>query len=149
MSPSDRIQALLDQKRREVWSVPPDITVYDAIATMSERHIGALPVVRDGQLVGMVSERDYARKVILQGRSSKDTRVSEIMTTHVITVTPTHTVEDGMRMMTDHRVRHLPVLSQSRLAGIVSIGDLVNWVISAHKEEIQHLKTYIAAGYPG
>jgi CBS domain-containing protein len=149
MSPSDRIQSLLDQKRREVWSVPPNITVYDAIATMSERQIGALPVVEDGQLVGMVSERDYARKVILQGRSSKDTLVSEIMSTHVITVTPTHTVEDGMRMMTEHRVRHLPVLSQNRLAGIVSIGDLVNWVISAHEEEIHHLKTYITASYPG
>ncbi len=149
MSPADRIQALLDQKRREVWSVPPDITVYDAISTMSERQIGALPVVDNGQLVGMVSERDYARKVILQGRSSKDTRVSEIMSTYVITVTPDHTVEDGMRMMTDHRVRHLPVLSQNRLAGIVSIGDLVNWVISAHQEEIQHLRTYIAASYPG
>ena len=149
MSPSDRIQALLDQKRREVWSVAPDSTVYDALAIMSERQIGALPVVADGQLVGMVSERDYARKVILQGRSSRDTLVSDIMTTHVITVTPNHTVENGMRMMTEHRVRHLPVLSQNRLAGIVSIGDLVNWVISAHEEEIHHLKTYITASYPG
>lgn len=149
MSPSDRIQAVLDQKRREVWSVSPDITVYAAIATMSEREIGALPVVEDGRLVGMLSERDYARKVILQGRSSKDTLVSEIMTTHVITVAPTQTVEDGMRMMTEHRVRHLPVIAQNRLAGIVSIGDLVNWVISAHQEEIQHLKTYITASYPG
>jgi CBS domain-containing protein len=148
MSPSDRIQAVLDQKRSEVWSVRSSVTVYDAIARMSEREIGALPVVEDGQLVGMLSERDYARKVILQGRSSKDTLVADIMTTHVITVSPGHTVEDGMRLMTEHRVRHLPVISQNRLVGIVSIGDLVNWVISAHQEEIQHLKTYITASYP-
>ena len=148
MSPSDRIQAVLDQKRREVWSVPANITVYEAIAIMSERHIGALPVVEDGRLVGMLSERDYARKVILQGRSSKDTLVGDIMSTQLITVTPNHTVEDGMRLMTDHRVRHLPVISQNKLAGIVSIGDLVNWVISAHQEEIQYLKTYITASYP-
>ena len=148
MSPSDRIQALLDQKSRQVWSVPSDITVYEAIAIMSERQVGALPVVDGQQLTGMLSERDYARKVILQGRSSKDTTVAEIMTTEVITITPDQTVEDGMHIMTDHRVRHLPVLSNGALVGIVSIGDLVNWVISAHQEEIHHLKTYIAASYP-
>ncbi len=148
MSPSDRMKAVLDHKRGQLWSVPPDITVYEAIAVMSEREIGALPVVEGGELVGMLSERDYARKVILQGRSSRDTRVSEIMTTHVITVTPDDTVENGMRLMTEHRVRHLPVLSRGSLMGIVSIGDLVNWVISAHQEEIQHLRTYITASYP-
>ncbi len=148
MSPSDRIQAVLDQKSHEVWSVTPDMTVYEAIAIMSERHVGALPVVVGSRLVGMLSERDYARKVILQGRSSKGTPVSEIMTTDVISVCPDDTVEGCMHLMTDHRVRHLPVLSNSRLTGIVSIGDLVNWVISAHKEEIDHLKTYITAAYP-
>ncbi len=148
MSPSDRIQALLEQKSRQVWSVPSDITVYEAITLMSEREIGALPVVDGQKLVGMLSERDYARKVILQGRSSKDTTVADIMTTEVITITPDQTVEDGMHMMTDHRVRHLPVLSNGALVGIVSIGDLVNWVISAHQEEIHHLKTYISASYP-
>jgi CBS domain-containing protein len=148
MSPTDRMQAVLDQKRGELWSVPPNVTVYEAIAVMSNRHIGALPVVEGGRLVGILSERDYARKVILQGRSSKDTQVSEIMVSHIITVTPEDTVENGMRLMTEHRVRHLPVLSHGNLIGIVSIGDLVNWVISAHQEEIQHLKTYITAAYP-
>lgn len=148
MSPSDRIQAVLDQKRHEVWSVRPNITVYEAISVMSDREVGALPVVDSGELVGMLSERDYARKVILQGRSSKDTLVSDIMTTEVVTVKPDDTVEDCMRLMTDHRVRHLPVLTFGNLCGIVSIGDLVNWVISAHEEEIAHLKTYITAAYP-
>lgn len=148
MSPTDRIQALLEQKSRQVWSASPDMTVYEAIATMSSREVGALPVVENGQLVGMLSERDYARKVILQGRSSRDTPVSEIMSTEVVTITPDQTVEDGMMMMTDRRVRHLPVMSRGALVGIVSIGDLVNWVISAHREEIHHLKNYIAAEYP-
>jgi CBS domain-containing protein len=147
MSPSDRIQAVLDHKQGDVWSVRPDITVYEAISIMSDREIGALPVVQGERLVGMLSERDYARKVILQGRSSKDTLVSEIMTSPVITIAPHETVEDGMRMMTEHRVRHLPVVARDQLLGIVSIGDLVNWIISAHQEEIAHLRTYIAGGY--
>jgi CBS domain-containing protein len=129
--------------------VPPGLTVYEALEIMSEREIGALPVVDHGELVGMVSERDYARKVILQGRSSRDTLVGDIMSTSIITIHPTSTVEDGMRLMTEHRVRHLPVLDGNRLLGIVSIGDLVNWLISAHREEIEHLRTFIAAGYPG
>lgn len=148
MSPSDRIQALLDRKGGQVWSVPPGITVYEAISMMSEREIGAVPVVDNGQLIGMLSERDYARKVILQGRSSKDTAVREIMTTNVLTVSPGDTVENAMRTMTDHRVRHLPVVRAGSLLGIVSIGDLVNWVISAHQEEIEYLRTYIGATYP-
>ena len=148
MSPSDRIQSLLDHKRSELWSVPSGITVFDAITIMSDREIGALPVVEDGILVGMLSERDYARKVILQGRSSRDTTVAEIMTSPVITVTPVETVEDAMRLMTDHRVRHLPVVNRGRIQGIVSIGDLVNWIISAHQEEIANLRTYISGGYP-
>ncbi len=148
MSPSDRIQALLDQKSRQVWSVSSDVTVYEAIAVMSAREVGALPVVDGGKLVGMLSERDYARKVMLQGRSSRETTVADIMSTNVLTITPTQTVEDGMMLMTDHRVRHLPVMSGGDLVGIVSIGDLVNWVISAHREEIHHLKSYISAAYP-
>jgi CBS domain-containing protein len=147
MSPSDRIQTVLDHKQGEVWSVRPDATVYEAISIMSDREIGALPVVQGERLVGMLSERDYARKVILQGRSSKDTLVSEIMTSPVITIAPHETVEDGMRLMTEHRVRHLPVVSRDQLLGIVSIGDLVNWIISAHQEEIAHLRTYITGGY--
>lgn len=149
MSPSDLIRAVLDQKPLEVWSIPPHVTVYDALAMMSEREVGALPVVENGRLIGMVSERDYARKVILQGRSSRDTQVIDIMTPHVITVGPDESVEGAMRLMTEHRVRHLPVVEHGKLAGIVSIGDLVNWVISAHEEEIHKLKTYIEAPYPG
>ncbi len=148
MSPTDRIRAVLATKGGNVWSVTSGITVFEAISVMSEKEVGALPVVDDNRLVGMLAERDYARKVILQGRSSKDTRVAEIMTMPVITVTPEDTVEGAMRIMTDRRVRHLPVLSRGELIGIVSIGDLVNWVISAHREEIDHLKTYITASYP-
>jgi CBS domain-containing protein len=148
MSPTDRIRTLLSDKGGTLHSIPPTFTVYEALALMSEREIGALPVVDGARLVGMVSERDYARKVILQGRSSRDTLVSDIMTMHVITVSPEDKVEDGMLLMTEHRVRHLPVLSNGELIGIVSIGDLVNWVISAHREEIEHLRTYITADYP-
>jgi CBS domain-containing protein len=148
MSPTDRIHSVLEQKGSSVWSVPPGLTVFAAIATMSERRIGALPVVDGNRLVGIISERDYARKIILQGRSSKDTDVAEIMTTDVVSITPEQTVEEGMHLMTDHHVRHLPVLSNGALVGIVSIGDLVNWVISAHREEIHHLKSYIASSYP-
>lgn len=148
MSPSDRIQALLDRKSRELWSVAPENTVFDAITVMSDREIGALPVVEDGELIGMLSERDYARKVILQGRSSRDTTVADIMTSPVITIAPHEQVADAMRLMTEHRIRHLPVVVRGKICGIVSIGDLVNWIISAHEEEIANLRTYIAGGYP-
>lgn len=148
MSPTDRIQAVLDRKRGDLWSVLPTATVFDAISIMSEREIGALPVVENGELIGMLSERDYARKVILQGRQSRDTSVAEIMTSPVVTVAPQDTVADAMRLMTEHRIRHLPVVARGRILGIVSIGDLVNWIISAHEEEIAHLRTYISGGYP-
>jgi CBS domain-containing protein len=128
--------------------VPPNVTVFEAIQMMSDREIGALPVVSGGELEGILSERDYARKIILQGRSSRDTLVSEIMA-EPITVTPADSVEHCMRIMTDHRVRHLPVCDGRKLAGIVSIGDLVNWIISAHEESIAQLTSYIAGGYPG
>jgi CBS domain-containing protein len=149
MSPTDRIHELLAHKGSELWSVTPHITVFEAIQLMSDREIGALPVIDGGQLAGMLSERDYARKIILQGRSSKDTLVGEIMTAPVVTVTPADLVQDGMRLMTEHRVRHLPVLENGRLIGIVSIGDLVNWIISAHEESIEQLRSYIAGVYPG
>jgi CBS domain-containing protein len=150
MSPRDRIASVLGAKGgRRLWSVLPGSTVYDAIETMSEREVGALPVLGpDGRLMGMLSERDYARKIILQGRSSKDTLVREIMTTPVVTVTPDDSVEHCMHLMTDHRVRHLPVVDGEDVVGIVSIGDLVNWIISAHEESIEHLQSYIAGAYP-
>lgn len=149
MSPADRIHSLLTAKERRLWSVRSDMTVFEAIELMAEHEIGALPVIgANGKLEGMLSERDYARKIILQGRSSKDTAVREIMVTAVITVSPTESVEHCMHLMTDHRVRHLPVLEDGRVIGIVSIGDLVNWIISAHEESIEHLKSYIAGAYP-
>jgi CBS domain-containing protein len=143
------IRPILKHKGTNVWSVAPSASVYDAIATMSEKHVGALLVIEDGRLVGILSERDYARKVILKGRSSKDTQVIEIMTSPVIYVTPQETVDDCMRMMTTNRVRHLPVVEDEKVVGIVSIGDLVNWVVSAQADAISQLHSYITGTYPG
>ena len=139
---------ILRNKSDKVWSVPPGATVYDAIALMAEKAVGALLVVRDETLVGIISERDYARKVILQGRSSKDTLVDEIMTGSVITVTPEHSVDESMRIVTQHRIRHLPVLENDRVVGIVSIGDLVKAIVSDQAQTIDHLHTYITHKYP-
>lgn len=145
---TETIASILNSKGSAIWSVVPDASVYDAIAVMAEHSVGALLVLSEGRLVGIVSERDYARKVILQGRSSKETPVHEIMTRHLITVTPDHTVDECMKMMTQHRVRHLPVLARDLVAGIVSIGDLVNAIISAQAHTIQQLHTYISGTYP-
>ena len=150
MSPTDRIASILNSKGKRLWSVPPEATVFEAIQLMSEVEIGALPVISsDGKLIGMLSERDYARKVILQGRSSKETAVSEIMTSPAITADPAHSVEYCMQVMTRDRVRHLPVVvNEDEVIGIISIGDLVNWIISAHEHSIEQLKSYIAGAYP-
>ena len=138
------ISSILRHKGNGVWSIAPDASVYQAIAIMAEKGIGALPVIADGQLLGILSERDYARKVVLQSRSSKDTLVSEIMTTPVVSVGPSNTVEDCMRTMTLQRIRHLPVVDDGKILGIVSIGDLVRKVISTQGEIIQHLEEYIS-----
>jgi CBS domain-containing protein len=142
----DTIAPMLKQKGREVFSLSPDATVLDAVVCMAEKGVGALLVMTDGRLDGIISERDYARKIVLMGRSSKDTLVSEIMSSPVITVTPRHTVGDCMRIITDHRIRHLPVEENGRVCAVLSIGDLVNWIINAQQETIKHLEAYISGG---
>ena len=141
---AETVASILKRKGDAIWSVPPTATVYEAIAMMAEKSVGALLVVSDGKLVGIISERDYARKVVLQRRSSSDTLVREIMTGSVITVTPDHSVENCMKMITEHRVRHLPVLAGDQLVGVISIGDLVDAIISEQAETIGHLHTYIS-----
>ena len=145
---TETIGSILKDKGGVIWSVDPETTVYDAISLMAEKSIGALLVTFQGRLVGVMSERDYARKIALLGRSSHDTRVHEIMTTSPVTVTPEHTVDECMRIMTHHRVRHLPVLEEEHLVGIVSIGDLVNAIIADQARTIDHLHSYITGGYP-
>jgi predicted transcriptional regulator len=145
---AEKIVSILNNKDDHIWSVGPDETVYDAIALMADKRIGALLVVSERKLIGIISERDYARKIILRGRSSRDTPVREIMTSSLITVTPDHTVDECMRLVTEHRIRHLPVLDNDRLVGLISIGDLVNSIIEAQAQTINHLHSYITGGYP-
>ncbi len=141
------IREILTHKGTTTWTVSPDTTVFEAIQLMAEKNIGALLVTREAKLAGIISERDYTRKVVLKGRSSKDTRVNEILSGQVVSVTPDHTVEQCLRLMTENRVRHLPVLQGQEILGVISIGDLVNWVISAQNSTIHQLETYIT-GFP-
>src|SRR5882757_7173951 len=143
MEVSGRVSAILAHKKASVWSIGPNAIVIDAIQLMGEKNVGALPVVDNGTLVGIVSERDYTRKVILKGRSSKETPVSDIMTAQLLTVTPSDHVIECMRIMTEKRVRHLPVLEGTNLVGILSIGDVVNWFISSQTATIDNLERYI------
>jgi CBS domain-containing protein len=145
MEKSGKVGALLHNKSSDIWSLDPSASVYDAIRLMAEKSVGALLVMRGAQLAGIVSERDYARKVVLQGRNSHDTPVSDIMTASVITVTPSHTVEECMHIVTEKRIRHLPVVEGDRVIGIVSIGDLVNWLLTEQQETIRHLEAWISA----
>jgi len=144
MQLSETIRSILKKKGSTVYSVAPTDSVQMAIATMAEKKIGALLVISEGKLVGIVSERDYARKVFLKGRTSPHTTVAEIMSSPVIAVSPDHTVGECMEVVTEHRIRHIPVLDGERLAGMVSIGDLVNSIISSQHETIRHLESYIA-----
>ena len=144
MEVSGRVSAILAHKKAStVCSIGPNAMVIDAIQLMGEKNVGALPVVDNGTLVGIVSERDYTRKVILKGRSSKETPVSDIMTAQLLTVTPSDNVIECMRIMTEKRVRHLPVLEGTNLVGILSIGDVVNWFITAQTATIDDLERYI------
>ncbi len=147
MKLTDSISTVLKAKGTQVWSIGPDQTVYEAIELMAEKGIGALLVMAGGEPVGVLSERDYARKVILQGKSSKTTMVSEIMTSPVFFVSYKHSVDECMQIMTEHRIRHLPVVENDKVVGVVSIGDVVKWIISQQAEHIQHLEAYISGTY--
>jgi len=140
----DTVESVLREKSGEIWSIGPDSTVYEALKIMSDKGIGALLVMEGDKTVGVLSERDYARKVILKNRSSRETKVQEIMNAPPITISPDCTVDEAMQLVTDRRVRHLPVVdSMGRVRGIISIGDLVKWIITSHEKTIEQLQQYI------
>jgi CBS domain-containing protein len=143
------VRRILERKESTVWSIAPEAMVYDAIKLMAQRNVGALMVLENNRLVGIISERDYTRKVILQGKSSKETAVREIMTQELVTAEPNDNIGECMRIMTERRVRHLPVLEGSKLIGVVSIGDLLKLLISEQDAAIDHLERYITGTYPG
>lgn len=148
MTTHSSIGEILNLKGNNVWTVPPDTTVYNALVVMADKNIGALCVTDGHRLLGILSERDYTRKIVLKGKSSRTTPVREIISDRVISVTPDSTIEECLHLMTDNRVRHLPVLEDGKLTGIVSIGDLVNHIISTQRSTIEQLQTYIS-GVPG
>ena len=137
------IREILDKKGHQIWSVSPDTKIFEALQLMAEKNIGALVVLNGDKLVGIISERDYARKVALKGKTSKETPVRDIMTPKVLYVTPEKTAEDCMALMIEKRIRHLPVYKQDKLIGVVSIGDVVKAVIEEKKIAIEHLENYI------
>lgn len=146
---SDKIGLVLERKEKnEVYSVGPDQAVYEAIKSMAEHGVGALVVLSQNTLVGIVSERDYARKVILKGKASTDTPVRDIMTRPVVCVSREHRVDECMATMTEQRCRHLPVVADGVVVGMISIGDLVQWIISGQEQTIRELECYIAGEYP-
>ncbi len=150
MKTTDTVAMVLRNKvLNKILTISPEQTVYEALSLMSEYDIGALVVMQGSELVGILSERDYARKVILQGHHSKDTKVREIMTSPVVSPTPQHTVDECMNMMTESHFRHLPVIEEDKVVGIISIGDMVKWVISGQEHAIQALEGYIAGAFTG
>ena len=148
MGLTDTVRAVLDHKGIGVCAVTPETPVYEALEIMADKDIGAVLVMEGADLCGIFSERDYARKVILQGKASRETTVGEIMTSPPVVATLDQSVDDCLRLMTDHRIRHLPVVSQEAVIGVLSIGDLVNWIIRRQEEEIHHLHHYITGSYP-
>src|SRR5881392_4402836 len=149
MDVSGTIGAVLNQKRREIYSVSPDATVFEAVQLMDTKNVGALLVMDQARLVGIISERDYTRKVMLRGKRSWETKVAEIMSSNLTVTHPSEPVEKCLHLMTDKRIRHLPVLDGDKVVGIISIGDLVKWVISCQSAAIAHLENYIHGGYTG
>lgn len=143
------VRDILQNKSGELWTTTPNNTVYEAIGLMGEKNIGAVIVVDHGEVVGVLSERDYSRKVVLQGRTSRDTLVGEILSRPVLTVRRKDSIEKCMQLMTANRIRHLPVVEDGRLVGLISIGDLVNWVMHSQRHTILQLQGYIAGDYPG
>ncbi len=147
MNVTGTIEGILSGKRQDVFSVSSDEMVYDAVALMAEKNVGALLVVDDGRLIGIISERDYTRKVMLRGKRSRETKVSEIMSTNLTTVDPRQSVDDCLRNMTEKRIRHLPVVKDGEICGVISIGDHVKHVISVQSATLEHLERYISGGY--
>ncbi len=148
MDVSGTIDAILTRKGSEIFTISPDATVFDAIEVMAQKNVGALLVVEEGRLAGMISERDYTRKIMLHGKRSRETQVREIMSRELTVTHPHESVEKCLRLMTEKRVRHLPVVDGDTLRGVISIGDLVKCVISAQSATIAHLESYISGGYP-
>jgi len=149
MDVSGTIDAILNQKSGEIFSITPNATVFEAIEMMDNKNVGALLVMDGKKLVGMFSERDYTRKIVLRGKRSRETKVAEIMSTNLTVTHPREPVEKCLRLMTDKRIRHLPVLDGDKVVGVISIGDLVKWVISCQSATIAHLENYISGGYTG
>ncbi len=148
MKISGNVHSLLQNKRPAVFAVTPDATVFDAIKLMAHKNVGALLVIADGKLVGVISERDYTRKVAIKGRSSKEMQVREIISVDVVSVTPHDSIEECMRLMTENRVRHLPVVDGETVVGVISIGDLVNWIISTQSAQLEQMEQYLTGGFP-
>ena len=146
MKTSVPISTLLYHKGYTVWHISPEATVFEAIQLMADKNVGAIPVMSGGRLTGILTERDYTRKVALAGKTSKQTLVKEIISPNVVTVAPEDSVDQCMRLMTEHRIRHLPVLQNDEVVGIISIGDLVNWTISSQEAAIAQMENYIGGG---
>ncbi len=149
MDVSGTIRAILNQKSDEVFSISSDATVFEAVEMMDAKNVGALLVMKQERLVGIISERDYTRKVVLRGKRSREAKVAEIMSTNVFTTCPSEGVDECLRIMTDKHIRHLPVLDGDKVVGMISIGDLVKHVISCQQAAIAHLESYIHGGYLG